>query len=311
VTPIASVAIRSRIDTEIVGVHFADGARVKAGDVLVTLDCRAVEAQILQVEGNIARDKAQLEGAERDLKRYTELVAKSATPITNLDNAKTQAAVFAAAMKADEAALQNLKVQQSYCTIRASIAGRISSASVKVGNFVRSADLAPIATIIQTRPIYITFPLPQDVLPALRHALAAESATVEAVIPGETAPAGGAVTMIENTVDPSTGMVMARATMPNEKEVLWPGSLLTTKLTVREESAVTVPTSAIQVSQGGTFVFVVKDDTAIVVPVKVTRTVGRDSVLSSGVEDGDVVVTNGHLQLTNGSHVTIRPAKAT
>src|SRR6185295_13085562 len=118
VTPMASVAIKSRIDSEISEMHFADGARVKQGDLLITLDSRSIEAQVLQAEGNIARDKAQLEGAERDLKRYTELVAKSATPVTNLDNAKTQAAVFAATMKANEAILKNLQVQLSYATIR-------------------------------------------------------------------------------------------------------------------------------------------------------------------------------------------------
>ena len=105
VTPMASVALKGRIDSEITEIHFADGARVKQGDLLISLDSRSIEAQILQAEGNIARDKAQLEGAERDIKRYTELVAKSATPVTNLDNAKTQAAVYAAAMKADEALL--------------------------------------------------------------------------------------------------------------------------------------------------------------------------------------------------------------
>ena len=165
VTPMASVAIKSRIDSEITGMHFADGARVKQGDLLITLDSRAIEAQILQAEGNIARDKAQLEGAERDIRRYTELVAKSATAITNLDNAKTQAAVYAAALKADEAMLKNLQVQLSYATIRAPISGRISAASVKVGNFVRSADLLPIATIIQTAPVYVSFPMPQIQLP--------------------------------------------------------------------------------------------------------------------------------------------------
>src|SRR5262249_22490152 len=111
VTPIASVAIKSRLETEIVGVHFQDGALVKEGDLLFTLDGRAIEAQIRQAEGNLARDRAQLEGAERDIRRYTELVAKAATPVVNLDNAKTQADTFRANIKADQAALENLKVQ--------------------------------------------------------------------------------------------------------------------------------------------------------------------------------------------------------
>jgi multidrug efflux system membrane fusion protein len=309
VTPIASVALKSRIDTEIMGVHFDDGARVKQGDLLITLDSRTLEAQILQAEGNIARDKAQLEGAERDLRRYTELVAKSATPVTNLDNAKTQAAVFAAALKADEAMLKNLQVQLSYCRITAPISGRISAASVKVGNFVRSADLTPIATIIQTAPVYVTFPMPQLSLPALREAIVEGVPSVDAVIPGESKRAVGRIAMIENTVDATTGMVNVRATMPNENELLWPGTLVQTYLNLRNEDAVTVPSAAVQVSQSGNYVYVIKNETAELRPVKVARTLGSVTVLESGVADGDVVVTDGHLQLTNGARVAIRESK--
>lgn len=309
VTPMASVAIKARIDSEITHVLFADGARVKQGDVLLKLDSRAIEAQILQAEGNIARDKAQLEGAERDIRRYTELVAKSATPVTNLDNAKTQAAVFVAAQMADEAILKNLQVQLSYATIQASISGRISAATVKVGNFVRSADILPIATIIQTAPVYVSFPITQAQLPALRDAVAEGSASVEAVVPGDSKRAIGRIAMIENTVDPGTGMVNVRGTMPNENEVLWPGTLVPTYLNLRSEEAVTVPAAAVQVSQTGNYVYIVKNNVAELRPVKVARMLGDVAVLESGVADGDQVVTNGHLQLSNGSQVAIRAAK--
>jgi RND family efflux transporter MFP subunit len=309
VTPMASVAIKSRIDSEILEVHFADGARVKQGDLLLTLDGRAIEAQILQAEGNIARDKAQLEGAERDIRRYTELVAKSATPVTNLDNAKTQAAVYAAAQKSDEAILKNLQVQLSYASIRAPISGRISAATVKVGNFVRSADLMPIATIIQTAPVYVTFPMPQISLPALREAVAEGTSSVDAVIPGEAKRAVGRIAMIENTVDPATGMVMVRAGMPNEDELLWPGTLVQTFLKLRSEDAVTVPAAAVQVSQTGNYVYVIKDEKAEMRPVKVARTLGDVAVIESGVVDGETVVVDGHLQLTSGARVAIRAPK--
>jgi membrane fusion protein, multidrug efflux system len=312
VTPMASVAIKSRVDSEILEVHFADGARVKQGDLLITLDSRAIEAQILQAEGNVARDKAQLEGAERDIRRYSELVAKNATPITNLDNAKTQAAMHAAAQKANEALLKNLQVQLSYATIRAPISGRISAATVKVGNFVRSADLLPIATIIQTAPVYVSFPVPQISLPALREAIAEGAPSVEAVIPGESKRALGRVAMVENTVDAATGMVNVRAAMPNDNELLWPGTLVQAYLKLRTEEAVTIPSAAVQVSQTGHFVYVIKDEKAELHPVKVARTLGNVTVLESGVNAGDVVVVDGHLQLTNGARVAIRaPKKAT
>ena len=214
VTPMASVALKARVDTTIVGVHFRDGGHVNMGDLLFTLDCRAMEAQIAQTEGMVARDKAQLAGAERDVARYTDLVAKAATPVINLDNAKTQSEVYKAAIVSDEGSLQNLKVQLSFCTVTAPISGRISAANVKVGNFVRQADLTPMATINQMAPVYVSFTVPQRNLPDIRQAIAAETATVEAAVPGEVKRASGQVSMIENTVDPATGMAMIRATMP-------------------------------------------------------------------------------------------------
>jgi membrane fusion protein, multidrug efflux system len=310
VTPMASVAVKTRIDTEITEVHFRDGATVKQGDLLFTLDSRAIEAQIRQAEGQLARDKAQLEGALRDQRRYSELVEKSATPVINLDNAKTQVGIYTAAIKADEGTIENLKVQLTYTTIRAPITGRISMAAVKVGNFVRQADLTPLATIIQSAPVYVTFALPQRSLPDLRQAMTNETAVIAAVAPGDPRRAQGHVTMIENTVDINTGTVPVRATMPNNDEVLWAGTLVTVELSFREEEAVVVPPTSIQVSQTGSFVFVVKDGVASVKPVKVARVVDAQAVLESGLEGGEMVVTEGQVQITDGSRVSAREQKA-
>lgn len=309
VTPIETVAVRSRVDSEIVGVHFRDGANVKQGDLLFTLDARAIDAQIEQAEGNIARDKAQLEGAERDVRRYTELVAKNATPVINLDNSKTQGDTFRAAIKADEGALQNLRVQLSYCTIRARISGRISAAAVKVGNFVRATDAAPLATIHQIAPIYVLFSVPQRSFSDVRHALAAETATVEAVVPGESRRPTGQLTMIDNTVDSTTGMVAMRATMDNSDQILWPGALVTMRLTLRVEEAVVLPSAAVLTGQSGNYVFVVENDTASVRPVTVARTDESETVISRGLEGGETIVTNGQLLLNNGTKVAPRDAK--
>jgi membrane fusion protein, multidrug efflux system len=305
VTTIASVAVRTRIDNEIVGIHFSDGAFVKQGDLLVTLDSRAIEAQIGQAEGNIARDRAQLAQAERDVRRNTDLMTKGAGPQLNVETSQTQVGALAGAVKADLAALENLKVQLSYCNIRAPISGRISQAAIKVGNFARSADALPIATINQMAPIYVTFTVPQRSLPEVRLAMA-DGASVEAVIPGDNRRAPGVITMIENTIDPTTGMATLRATMPNTDELLWPGSLVTAEVTLRIEEAVVVPSEAVQVSQQGNFVYVVKDNVATVTPVKVSRLLGTETVIESGLSDGDVVVTDGHLLLTNGARVRVR-----
>ena len=310
VSTIASVAVRTRIDNEIVGIHFSDGAFVKQGDLLVTLDSRMIEAQVAQAEGNVARDQAQLEGALRDFRRYTELVPKGATPVLNLENAQTQVDTFRAAIKADQAALENLKVQLSFCSVRAPISGRISQAAIKVGNFARSADTIPIATINQLAPIYVTFTVPQRSLPEVRLAIAETGASIEAAIPGDNRRAAGVITMIENTVDPTTGMATLRATMPNADELLWPGSLVTVEITLRSEDAVVVPSAAVQVSQQGNFVYVVKDNVATVTPVKVSRQLGDETAIASGLNDGDVVVTDGHLLLTDGARVNVRERAA-
>jgi membrane fusion protein, multidrug efflux system len=310
VTPIASVAIKTRVDaTEIVGVHFQDGAMVRQGDILFTLDSRALQAQLHQAEGTLAKDQAQLEGAERDTRRYTDLVSKGATPIINLDNAKTQVATFEGAIKADEALIENLKVQIGLCTIRAAISGRISMPAVKVGNMVRQADVTPIATIIQTAPVYVTFALPQGSLAELRAALANESANIDAIVPGDPRKVNGQVTMIENTVDPTTGTVPVRATMPNTDEILWPGTLVTVRLNFREEEAVAVPSVAVQAGQSGPYVFVIKDGAASVQPIKVARTLESDTVLESGLNGGETVVVEGQILLKNGTKVSARQVK--
>lgn len=309
VSPIASVALKSRVETTITEVHFEDGARVNAGDVLFTLDARQIDAQIAQAEGTLARDRSQLAGAERDFKRYSELIGKGATTQLNVDNAQTQMDALRGTVRADESQLENLKVQKSYTVIRAPISGRISAANVKVGNFVRPADVAPLATINQIAPIYVSVGVPQRVLPDLREALKVGSATVIATMPGAQSSERGKVAMIENTVDAATGMVTVRASMDNTDEGLWPGALVSTKLIVRSEEAVVVPSVAVQRSQTGSFVFVVKDGKATVQPVTVARTYAGMSVIEKGLAGGETVVTDGQMLLSNGTAVEIRERK--
>lgn len=310
VTPISSVALKSRLETTIVAVHFQDGARVNEGDLLFTLDARQIDAQIAQAEGTLARDQAQLAAAQRDLARYTELVAKGATTQVNLDNAKTAADTAIATIKADQGLLDNLKVQKSYTLIRAPISGRISAASVKVGNFVRPADAAPLATINQMAPVYVTFAIPQRVLSDLREAMKTGQSTVAASIPGDERSETGTVAMVENTVDPTTGMVTVRGVMDNASELLWPGILVNTRLTVRTEEAVVVPSVGVQRSQTGSFVFVVRDGKAKVQPVTISRTFQGNSVIDSGLQGGEDIVVDGQLLLSNGTPVESRARKA-
>lgn len=310
VTPISSVALKSRLETTIVSVHFEDGARVNKDDLLFTLDSRQIDAQIEQAAGMLAKDQAQLEGAQRDLKRYNELIAKGATTQVNVDNAKTQADILIGSIKADQAALDNLRVQKSYTTIRAPFTGRISAANVKVGNFVRPADTAPLAVINQMAPVYVTFAIPQRVLADLREAMANASSKVSATIPGHQKSEDGTIAMVENSVDSTTGMVTVRGVMDNANETLWPGILVATKLTIRTENAVVLPTVAVQRSQSGNYVFVVKDGAAKVQPVKVDRTLQGQSVVTEGLSGGEDVVVDGQLLLSDGTRVELRARKA-
>jgi membrane fusion protein, multidrug efflux system len=310
VTPISSVALKARLETTIVAVHFEDGAKVDEGDLLFTLDSRQIDAQIEQAEGMLARDRAQLEGAQRDLRRYTDLVAKGATTQVNVDNAKTQSDILIATIKANQAALDNLKVQKSYTLIRAPFAGRISAANVKVGNFLRPADTQPLAVINQMAPVYVSFAIPQRVLVDLREAMAKDGSKVIATIPGHQRSEEGKVAMVENTVDATTGMVTVRGIMDNGNESLWPGTLVATKLIIRTENSVVVPTIAVQRSQNGNYVFVVKDGAAKVQPVKVDRTSHGFSVISEGLSGDESVVIDGQLLLSDGTKVEPRPRKA-
>ncbi len=309
VTPIAAVAIKSRIETTIVGVHFQDGARVNAGDLLFTLDGRQIEAEIKRVQAVIEGASAQLEQAERDVQRYSDLVAKNATSQVTLNNSQTQVNIVRATLDSSKAMLENLRVQLDFTKIRAPISGRVSAANVKIGNFVRPADTAPMVTINQIAPVYVSFTVPQRLLPDIRQAIAAETATVESAVQGDARKASGAVSMIENSVDTTTGMVMVRATMPNADELLWPGTLVNTQMTLRSEEGVVVPSVAVQVSQTGNFVFAVESATAKVRPVTVGRVIGSMSVIASGLNGGETVVTDGQLLLSDGSKVSTRDAK--
>jgi len=310
VTPISSVALKSRVETTIVGVHFEDGARVKEGDLLFTLDSRQIDAQIAQAEGNLARSQSQLVAAERDMRRFNELIGKGATTQVNVDNAKTAADTATATIQADQAILDNLKVQKSYTKISAPISGRISAATVKVGNFVRPADTSALATINQMAPVYVTFAIPQRVLSDLRDAMKDGLSSVTATIPGNGKSETGNIAMVENTVDATTGMVTVRGIMANNNELLWPGILVNTRLTVRTENAVIVPSVGVQRSQTGNFVFVVRDGKAQVQPVTIGRTFQGFSVVDTGLEGGEDLVVDGQLLLSNGTLVAPRSRKA-
>ena len=308
VQTIAMVSIKSRVDGYIDSVLIRDGQFVKTGDIMFRLDSRSAEAQLKQAQAQLARDQASLEGAERDLRRYTELVAKHATPVTNLEMAQTQVGVFKGAVKADEAAIENLQVQLSFCTIRAPIDGRVGIIAIKAGNSIKANDL-PLATINQIQPIHIGFSLPQVGFPGLRAAMDQGEVEVSVRPQGdEGAPIKGLVEFFDSAVDTPTGTIAVRAKFANDELRLWPGQYVNASVTLGvERDALTVPQAAVRVGQGGNYVFVIKPDrTAEFRPVKVTRTVDGKSVIASGVSEGEEVAVDGQLRLNNGTKVEIK-----
>jgi multidrug efflux system membrane fusion protein len=307
---IANVVIKSRIDGFIDGVLIHDGQYVKAGEIMFRLDARASQAQVLQMQAQLARDQAQLANARRDVARYEPLVAKDFVSHQQYDTAVTAAQALEAAVAADQALLENAKVQLTYLTIAAPIDGRVGTITIKAGNSIKSNDL-PLATINQIKPIYVGFSLPQDELPALRSAMAKGPVEVSVRAQGDDGPPiVGQVEFFDNTVDASSGTIAVRAKFVNDDQRLWPGQFVNVSMTTRiDAQAIVVPPAAVQVGQNGNYVFIVRpDSTAESRNVTVARTIDGKSVVTKGVAVGEQVVVDGQMRLTNGMRVEIRSA---
>jgi membrane fusion protein, multidrug efflux system len=314
VQPIASVAIKPRIDGEIVKVAAQDGQEVKAGDVLFLLDSRQAQATLEQTLATLQRDQAQLANARRELERLTPLGRKDFASKQQLDVAQTGVSAAEATVKADQAAVEGAQVQLSYTTIRAPIEGRLGTIVFKLGNTVRAGDSAPLVTINQLRPIYVAFSVAERYLAELQTAMAAGPLPVSVTIPGHKAAAPkGRVSYLENAIDSESGTVSVKATFDNQDEALWPGQFVNAVVQLRvEPNALIVPSQAVQQGQNGAYVFVIKpDDSVELRPVTVDRTVGGDTVVASGLAAGERVVTDGQMRLSPGAKVEIqKPAAA-
>src|SRR5712692_9714481 len=311
VQPVATVVVKSRIDGQIVKVPIRDGQEVKAGDTLFVLDSRAIEAQARQTEAQLARDRAQLANAKREAERQAQLVSKNYTATATYDTAQTTAAALEATVRADEAALENMKVQITYTTITTPINGRVGAVLLKAGNNVKANDTITLATVNQLHPIYVAFSVPQRELNGIREAMASNALEVTAQVPGaDPLVEAGKLAFIDNAVDATTGTIVLKAVFDNASDRLWPGQFVNASLTLRVESgALVVPTQAVQVGQSSSYVFVIKaDKTAEPRDVVVGRSVGGESVIAKGLAEGEQVVVDGQLRLTKGTLVEPRPA---
>lgn len=314
VQPISSIALKTRADAQIESILVNDGALVKADDILVKLDSRQIEAQIRQTEATIAKDKASVEQSERDLTRLSDLFSRGSGAQINVDNAGTAVATAKAALAADQALLENQKVQLTWYTIRAPISGRVGTFTQKAGNIIRAGDNSAtgvIATIMQTSPIYVAFSVPQALLAELRQAIADGTAETLATPQGGRKAAKGKVAVLDNIIDVTTGTVTARAIFENADELLWPGQLCNVSITLRiDPDTISIPRTATQSGQKGQYVYVVDaNNVAHIQDVKISRFQDDRDIVIDGLKGGETIVTDGALLLVNNAKVNIRNAQ--
>jgi membrane fusion protein, multidrug efflux system len=340
VEAISTVAIRSQVTGQLREVGFTPGQHVRKGQLLFALDPRPFQAAIRQSEAVVARDTAQATNAKAQSTRLADLFKRGLLARNEYEAQAATAAALDASLQADQAQVEQAKLNLQYANITAPIDGRAGGLMVHPGDLVRANDTSPLVTINQLSPIYVTFSVPARYLMDIRR-YAARSPLVVSVkgqagapgsppssaideetgapvsdpAPGASAgPTGrGTVTFIDNAVDPSTATITLKGTFPNGSGDLWPGLFVQVSLRLSSEPhAVVVPATAVQASQRGSYVYIIKKDRTVEMrDVAVERQQGDEDVIARGLDGGEEVVTDGQLRLTPGAHVTTRRERAT
>ncbi len=303
----ASVAVKSQIDELIKEVHFEKGQKIAKGDLLYSLESNSFEIAIKGAQIKLARDNVVLANAKRDAERKEGLFKKMICSEMERDTATSNAEALAQTVKEEEALIENAKIQLDHCHIYSPIDGRAGNVMVTAGNLVKSNDVT-LVVINQISPIDIFFAIPQAELDNVRARMAQGELVVEAILPGDPEnPEKGRLTFIDNSVNTTTGTIQLGASFPNTNERLWPGRYVGVRLLLTvQEDAIVVPGRAVGTSSDGLYIFVVKADQSVERRnVQVARTYGDDSVIASGIKPGDQVVTDGQLQLEDGTSVEI------
>lgn len=307
-----TVALKSRLDSQILDVHFQDGDRVERGALLFTLDNRALKAQRAELAANLQRDTVQLKNAKAQFERSEKLSAQGYTTTEKLQQDRTAYEAQQASVGATKAALDNLDVQLDYTLIRAPISGRAGTIAVTQGNTVKANDATPLVTINQIDPILVQFAVPQRYYDQLKTAMSSGKMPVQAVRAETGVTLAGNLEYIDNAIDQSNGAFTARARFGNAEEKLWPGMFVDVVLTLGTlRDPLVIPANAVQGGEGAQFVYAVSaNGTAERRPVKAQLQDDNIAVILEGVRVGEQIVTDGLLRVTDGAKIETAPAAA-
>jgi membrane fusion protein, multidrug efflux system len=305
VEAISTISIRAQVAGDVQNIHFKEGDFVKKGQILLTIDPRPYEAALAQAKAALARDKATGKYNRAQAQRYKTLFDQGVIPAEQVDSYTSAADASDAVVNADEAAVKTAELNLEYCTIVSPIDGRTGTVLVKAGNLVKVADV-PIVVINQVNPIYVNFTVPQQFWPEVKENIERRALHVTVTIPQNSGkPVEGTLTFVDNIVDSTTGTIHLRGTFENSQNRLWPGLYVGVVLTLSQQpNATVVPAHSIITTQQGSYVYVVKANNTVeqrtVLP---NRTIDNDTVVDKGLQPGEVIVTDGQVNLVPGAKI--------
>jgi membrane fusion protein, multidrug efflux system len=311
--PFNTVVVRSRVDGEITKIAFREGDTVHQGDLLAQIDPRPYQAALDQATAKKAQDEATLKNAKLDLERYSTLAKQDFASRQQLDTQVAAVSQGTALVQADQAAIDNAQTQLDYTSIKAPITGRVGFRLVDQGNIVNAANQSGIVTIAQVRPISVVFTLPESQIDRVNKAMARGPVAVTAYTnDGSRKLADGTLTVVNNQVDTTTGVIQLKATFTNENDALWPGLSLSVQVRVDTlDNVVVLPQTAIQRGQQGLWAYVVDSAQRVRArPVQIGEADSNNAVVVSGISPGDRVVTAGQYRLQDGALISSATAEA-